>query len=309
MPRARDVPGPGEGVAVSFGDQLAQYVVSGLTTGAVYALVALGFCLIYNATRVVNFAQGDFLSLGGLMAYSFLGGAGLPMVLAFPLAVASVALVGALLERLAIRPARSRQVMVLIFITIAASILMRGVFKHLWGKQALALPPLSPETPMHLLGATFTPQNLWVLGITLVAIVALVWFFNRTLTGKAMRATAINLSAAALMGIDAHRMTMYSFALAGALGALAGVLITPITSLSYEVGVIMGLKGFAAAVLGGYGSFLGAVVGGLALGLIESLAAGLISSVYKDAVAFVVLLLVLFLRPGGLLGVKSGDRV
>ena len=294
---------------MSLGDQIAQYVVSGLTTGAVYALVALGFCLIYNATRIVNFAQGDFLSLGGLMAYTFLVGAGLPMPLAFPLAVVSVALVGALLERLAIRPAKSRQVMVLIFITIAASILMRGVFKHLWGKQALALPPLSPEVPLRVLGATFTPQNLWVLGMTLAAIVALLWFFNRTLTGKAMRATAINPAAAALMGIDAHRMTMYSFALAGALGALAGVLITPITSLSYEVGVIIGLKGFAAAVLGGYGSFVGAVVGGLVLGLIESLTAGLISSVYKDAVAFIVLLLVLFARPGGLMGLKTRERV
>ena len=294
---------------VSFDEQIAQYVVSGLTTGAVYALVALGYCLIYNATRIVNFAQGDFLSLGGLMAYTFLYGAGLPMALAFPLSVVAVSLVGALLERLAIRPARSRQVMVLIFITIAASILMRGIFKHLWGKQALALPPLSPETPLRLLGATFTPQNLWVLGMTLVAIVALLWFFNRTLTGKAMRATAINPGAAALMGIDASRMTMYSFGLAGGLGALAGVLITPITSLSYEVGVIMGLKGFAAAVLGGYGSFVGAILGGLVLGLIESLTAGLVSSVYKDAVAFVVLLLVLFLRPGGLMGRGGGERV
>ena len=148
---------------MSFGDQIAQYVLSGLTTGAIYALVALGFCLIYNATRVVNFAQGDFLSLGGLMMYTFLKGAGLPAILAFPLAVISVALVGALMERLAIRPARSRQVMVLIFITIAASILMRGIFKHVWGKEVLALPPLSAETPIRILGAALTPQNLWVM--------------------------------------------------------------------------------------------------------------------------------------------------
>jgi branched-chain amino acid transport system permease protein len=289
-------------------DQIAQYIMSGLTTGAIYALVALGFCLIYNTTRIVNFAQGDFLSLGGLMMYTFLVGAGLPAPLSFPMAVLAVAMVGALLERLCIRPAKSRQVIVLIFITIAASILMRGVFKHLWGKDALALPSLSPEVPLKLLGATFTPQNLWVLGITIAAIFGLIWFFNRTLTGKAMRATAFNPKAASLMGIDVHLMTMYSFALAGALGAMAGVLITPITSLSYEVGVIMGLKGFAAAVLGGYGSFLGAIVGGLVLGLLESLSAGLISSAYKDVVAFVVLLLVLFLRPGGLLGVGAQER-
>lgn len=134
-------------------DQIAQYIMSGLTTGAIYALVALGFCLIYNTTRIVNFAQGDFLSLGGLMMYTFLVGAGLPAPLSFPMAVLAVALVGALLERLCIRPAKSRQVIVLIFITIAASILMRGVFKHLWGKDALALPSLSPEVPLKLLGA------------------------------------------------------------------------------------------------------------------------------------------------------------
>jgi branched-chain amino acid transport system permease protein len=135
-----------------------------------------------------------------------------------------------------------------------------------------------------------------------------VLFFNGTLMGKAIRAAAVNPKAASLAGIDTSRMTMYSFALAGALGALAGVLITPITSLSYDVGVIMGLKGFAAAVLGGYGSFPGAILGGLGLGLLESLGAGLISSVYKDVIAFVVLLLVLFVRPAGILGSAEKER-
>jgi len=290
-------------------NQLAQYIVSGLTTGSVYALVALGFCLIYNATRIVNFAQGDFLSLGGLLMYSTVTSFGLPAWMGFPLSVAGTALVGACLERLCIRPSRSREVTNLIFITIAASILLRGLFMHVWGKEALALPPLSPETPLRVLGAAFTPQNLWVLGITLSAIGILVLFFNRTLMGKALRATAVNARAAALMGIDTRMMTMLSFALAGALGALAGILITPITSLSYDVGVLMGLKGFAAAVLGGYGNFYGAVLGGVGLGLLESLGAGLISSVYKDVIAFVALLLVLFLKPSGLLGGGSQERL
>jgi branched-chain amino acid transport system permease protein len=288
---------------------MAQYLMSGLTTGSIYALVALGFCLIHNATHIVNFAQGDFLSLGGLMMYSYLNWAGLPMPLAFVLAVASVAVAGAALERLAIRPARSREVMVLIFITVAASMFMRGIFKEVWGKQALPLPPLTPDVALKFMGATFTPQNLWVLGITLAAIVVLSFFFKRTLIGKALRAVAVNPKAAALMGIDTDRMVLYSFALAGALGALAGVIITPITSLNYQVGVMMGLKGFASAVLGGYGSFPGAVLGGLLLGLLESLAAGVISSVYKDLIAFVVLLAVLFLRPSGLLGRAQQVRV
>ncbi len=289
--------------------QLAQYIMSGLTTGSVYALVAIGFCLVYNATRIVNFAQGDFLSLGGLVMYSFLVVSGVPIWLSFPGAVVAVAVVGALMERLCLRPAKSREITNLIFITIAASILLRGLFKQIWGKSAMALPPLSPDRPLRFLGATFTPQNVWVVVITIGCIVLLALFFRFTLTGKAIRATAANPRAAALMGIDTNMMTMYSFGLAGALGATAGALITPITSLSYGVGVIMGLKGFAAAVLGGYGSFTGAIVGGVALGLLESLAAGLISSAYKDVFAFVALLIVLFVRPGGFLGVSEKERV
>ncbi|MFP4071274.1 MAG: branched-chain amino acid ABC transporter permease [Desulfovibrionales bacterium] len=289
-------------------DQFAQYVVSGLTTGAIYALVALGFCLIYNATRIVNFAQGDFISLGGLLMYSLLVSWGMPWPVCFALAIAGTAAVGMLIERVCIRPSRSREILVLIFITIAASILLRGIFKQVWGKESLALPPFSSEVPLNVLGATMTPQNLWVFGTTLIAIAGLILFFNRTLTGKAFRATAANPKAAALMGVDTSRMTSYSFALAGGLGALAGVLITPITSLSYNVGVLMGLKGFAAAVLGGYGSFPGAIIGGLLLGLLESLGAGLVSSAFKDVIAFVVLLLVLFVRPSGILGQGEGRR-
>jgi branched-chain amino acid transport system permease protein len=290
-------------------EQLPQYITSGLTTGAVYALVALGFCLVHNASGIVNFTQGDFLSLGGLMMYTFLFGLGLPIPLAFIAAAISVGLTGFVLERLALRPARGHETVVLIFITIGASIFMRGVFKQFWGKEALALPPLSPDMPIRVLGAIFTPQNLWVVGVTIIAILLLSFFFNTTMTGKAMRATAVNQKAAKLMGINTDRMIMYSFGLAGVLGSLAGMLITPITSLSYNVGVMIGLKGFAAAVLGGYGNFTGAVLGGVVLGLLESLGAGLISSTYKDVIAFVVLLAVLFLRPSGLMGHGEGSRV
>ncbi len=290
-------------------EQLSQYVMSGLTTGSIYALAALGFCLIYNATHIVNFAQGDFISLGGLMMYTLLGAAGLPALLALPLAVAVVAGLGVMLEALAIRRAKSRDLTVLIFITVAASALFRGVFKEIWGKQALAVPPLSPDVPLRFLGATLTPQNLWILAITLAAIAVLIYFFNHTLTGRAVRAVAINPKAAALMGIDTRGMVRLSFALAGGLGALAGAIITPITTASYHVGVMMGLKGFAAAVLGGYGNFLGAIVGGLTPGLLESLGAGALSSAYKDVIAFVVLLLVLFIRPRGLLGRGEEARV
>ena len=205
-------------------------------------------------------------------------------------------------ERFGLRPARSSHHLVLIFLTVGLSIIVRGCIKLIWGKNRMALPPLTPDQPITILGATVLPQALWILALTLVAIGLLTWFFYATSLGLSMRAVAANPTAAAVVGISTGRIRLTSYAIAGALGGLAGVLVTPITTLSYDVGVLLGLKGFAAAILGGFGSFPGAILGGLALGLLESLSAGYISSAYKDVVAFVVLLLVLFIRPKGLLG-------
>ena len=205
-------------------------------------------------------------------------------------------------ERFGLRPARSDNHLVLIFLTVGLSIIVRGVIKIVWGKNRMALPPLTPDVPVEILGASVLPQALWILGLTVVAIAILTWFFHRTPLGLSMRAVASNPTAAAVVGIPAGRIRLTSYAIAGALGGLAGVLVTPITTLNYDVGVLLGLKGFAAAILGGFGSFPGAILGGLGLGLLESLSAGYISSAYKDVVAFVVLLLVLFVRPKGLLG-------
>ncbi len=211
-----------------------------------------------------------------------------------------------MVEVLGIRPARTDNHLVLIFLTIGLSIFLRGVMKLIWGKNRLAVPPLSGEVPVRVLGATILPQTLWILALTGVAIVLLVLFFRKTSLGLAMRAVAANEQAARVVGLNVGRVKALSFALAGALGGLAGCLVTPITTLAYDVGVLLGLKGFAAAILGGFGSFPGAIVGGITLGLLESLTAGYLSSAYKDVVAFVVLLLVLFVRPRGLLG---GSRV
>jgi branched-chain amino acid transport system permease protein len=291
------------------GDQLAQYVVSGLTTGSIYALIALGFCIIHNSIGIVNFTQVDFVSLGGLVMYTFLVGMGLPLVPAFFLAVAAVTCVGGLVERLAIRPAKSKAVIVLIFITIGVSIFMRGVFKVIWGKNQMALPPFSGESPIILLKAAILPQSLWIFAITVAVVILLRFFFNKTRTGKAMRAASFNPKAAALMGINVNRMVLLSFALSGALGAVAGIMIAPITTLSYSIGVMLGLKGFSAAILGGYGNSLGAVLGGLLLGVLEAVGAGVVSSAYKDVFAFAILLLVLFMKPSGLLGYGEKERV
>lgn len=287
---------------------LAQFLLSGLTVGSIYALVALGFAIIYNASHVINFAQGEFVMIGG-MATVWLLAAGLPLALAAALAVALAGLAGLLLARFAVQPARGASVVTLIIITIGAAILLRGLAALFWDKRIHALPAFSGDAPIAIAGATLAPQSLWVIGVTALAVAALWGFFNRTLAGKAILAVSHNRLAAQLMGISVQRVLLVSFALSAALGALAGILIAPITFTSWDVGVMLGLKGFAAAILGGMGSGPGAVVGGLVLGLLESLGAGYVSSAYKDAIAFIVMLVVLMLMPGGLLGGRAAERV
>ena len=279
-----------------------QFVFAGVTSGAIYAMVAIGFGVVHNTMGIVNFTQVDFVSLGGMLLYAGLLGAKLPATVALPAAVAGVTLVGALAEFLGLRPSRSRNHLVLILLTIGLSIALRGIMKKVWGKNSLAVPPLTGDTPLTVLGATITPQAVWILLITALTIVLLVLFFRKTTAGLAMRAVASNPTAAAVVGLRVWRVRTLSFALAGALGGLAGVLVTPITTLRYDVGVLLGLKGFSAAILGGFGSFPGAIVGGLSLGLLESLGAAYVSSAWKDTIAFLVLLLVLFVKPTGLAG-------
>jgi len=293
------------------GDQWMQFVAAGLTSGAIYTLVALGFSIVHNASHAINFAQGEFVMIGGMAAVSLVA-AGLPLAAAVLLAVAVAAVVGLVVEKVAIEPAQKTgraDVVTLIIITIGVALFLRGLAQVLWDKRVHVLPAFSGADPIAVFGATVMPQSLWVLGGTALAVVALGWFFSRTLYGKAMRATAVNPLAAQLMGISTRGVMLASFALAAMLGALGGVLTAPITFTSYDVGVMLGLKGFAAAMLGGLGSFGGAVAGGLMLGLLESLGAGFLSSAYKDAIAFVVILGVLFFMPGGLVGARRSERV
>ncbi len=281
---------------------LVQFIFAGVTSGAIYALIALGFCVVHNTMEIVNFTQVDFVSLGGMFMFTGLFWSGLPLPVALPAAGGIVALAGILVERAGLRPSRSQNHLVLIFLTIGMSIILRGCMKLIWGKNRMAVPPLIDAQPIRFAGATILPQAVAILLITAVAIVLLVVFFKYTRLGLSMRAVASNQTAASVVGIRVGQIKAASFALAGGLGGLAGVLVTPITTLSYDVGVLLGLKGFAAAILGGFGSFPGAVIGGIGLGLLESLSAGYLSSAYKDVVAFVVLLAVLFVRPKGLFG-------
>ncbi|MEH7827894.1 branched-chain amino acid ABC transporter permease [Gemmobacter denitrificans] len=288
--------------------ELMQFLFSGVTVGAVYALVALGFTIIYNASDVVNFAQGEFVMLGGMITV-FAFAAGLPLPLAALIAILVTAALGVALNKLAIEPARGAPVVSLIIITIGASIFIRGGAQLVFDKQIHRFPAFTGDDPLHLLGATILPQSLWVIGGALVVFAGLFVFFTKTLLGKAVLATSNNRLAAQLVGINTDFVMTLSFALSAAIGALAGVLVTPITLTSYDVGIALALKGFAGAMLGGMGNPKGALVGGILLGLIEALTAGYISSQYKDAAAFIIILAVLFVMPQGLFDRKSTDRV
>jgi len=288
--------------------ELLQFFFSGLTVGAIYALVALGFTLIYNASDVINFAQGEFVMLGGMVTF-FAHAAGIPLPLAALLAIVVATAVGLALHQFAIAPARGASAVTLIIITIGASILLRGVAAIVFDKNFHSLPSLAGGEPWIVGGAALLPQSIIVL-IGAGAIVAALWaFMTRTLTGKALAATAANRLAARLVGINTSALVGFAFAVSAAIGAIGGILMTPITLTSYDVGTLLALKGFAAAMLGGMGNPLGAVAGGLIVGLLEAFSAGYLSSSYKDAVAFLVILGVLFVMPHGLLGRAAIERV
>jgi branched-chain amino acid transport system permease protein len=290
-------------------DQLLQYTLSGLSTGAIYALIGIGFSIIYNATGIINFAQGEFVMLGGMFTLFFLETLKLPLWAAIPCAIAASTVAGLLFERLAIRPLRQPTPINLVIITIGGSILIRGLSMLLWGKDTHAIPPFSGDEPIAIGGATILPQHLWILGITLIIIAINKFYFYYTISGKAMRACAYNRRAAGLVGIDVRRMVLFSFIISSAMGSVAGIIVAPLTMTAYDVGVMLGLKGFCAAIIGGMSSGVSTVIGGLILGVLESLGAGLISSGYKDAIAFIILLLILFFRPQGLFGKAQSERV
>jgi branched-chain amino acid transport system permease protein len=288
--------------------ELLQFAFSGLTVGAIYALVALGFTLIYNASDIINFAQGEFVMLGG-MTTVFMALAGVPLPLAALIAIAVTTAIGLALHRFAIEPARGASPVVLIMITIGASVFLRGVAQIVFDKRFHSLPPLFGADAIQFGGAAILPQSFVVLAGAAVIVIFLWLFVERTLLGKAVIATAANRLAARLIGIDTRRIVDFSFAVSAAIGAVAGILVTPITLTSYDVGTLLALKGFAAAMLGGIGSPLGAVVGGLLIGMIEALCAGYVSSSYKDAAAFLIILIVLVAMPQGLFGRIKVDRV
>jgi len=276
-------------------DQLAQYLFTGLTWGSLYALIALGFAITYTVTGIINFAQGEFVMLGGMLSYLVLDDLHLPIAVAFLISVIAVSLVGIILERLAIRPAKDAPPVSLIIITIGAAIFIRGMVQQFISKDPVPIPFFTGKGTITVLGAVVTYQSLWVIGIALVSVVGFYLLLSRTMIGKALRACSINKRAASLMGIDARNMSALSFVISAALGAIGGIVIAPLAFTQATIGVSLGLKGFVAAAIGGFVSLPLIVAGALGLGIVEQLGGATLSA-YKDAIAIGALLLVLIIR-------------
>ncbi len=285
-------------------DQFLQYLISGLTQGSIYAIIGLGFTIIYAVTRIINFAQGEFVMLGGMLSFILASAAGMPLPAAVVLSIVIASAVGALMYLLAIRTARRASVVSLIIITIGAAIFIRGIVGEAWGVDFVRPGFFTGRTSIEFLGAFIHPQAIWVIGTTILVTIFLHLFFSYTMTGKALKACAINPVAAGLVGINAKAMALLSFVLAAALGGIGGAVMAPLTFTAYNAGLMLGLKGFVAASIGGFKSQLAAVIGGFMLGIVESLAVaanwGPFSSAYKDVIALIVLLLILLYRSGRL---------
>jgi branched-chain amino acid transport system permease protein len=294
---------------MDYGSLALQYLLSGITKGSIYAVVAIGFNLIYSATGVINFAQGEFVMLGGMVAVTLAHYVPLPVAVVG--AVATVAVVGCLLELALFRRLQRHSVLNLIIITIGLSIIIQEAALHIWDEKVRSLPYFTGNevSSVRFLGAAISPQVVWVLGVVGLSVLGLHIFFRYTLRGRAMRACSSNPEAAMLAGINIPNMRTLAFGLSAALGALAGCVISPITMTHYEMGGPLAIKGFAAAILGGLGNPMAAVAGGLIVGLLEAASVSRLPAVYSDVAAFGILLLVLFVRPQGLLGSVHSESV
>ena len=278
-----------------------QLLVAGIGTGSIYALIALGFNVVFKSTGAMNFAQGEWVVMGGMISallFAATSNIGLSCIAAVVIAI----LVGIASERLVIWPLRRPTTLLITLVSIGLAICTRSLIMLVLGKKPVGYPGFSQVSTLVVGGVTVQTQTLWIIGLTIAFLIAMHLFFERSMLGKALRAAAADRDAAAIVGVRVETTVMLSFAIAALAGALAGAIITPLTLSSYDQGAMFGFKGFSAAMLGGVGSLPGAIVGGLALGLLEAFGSFYISSDFKDAIAFTVLLLILFVRPSGLLG-------
>jgi branched-chain amino acid transport system permease protein len=292
-----------------------QLTIDGIRGGSIYALMALGFVMVYSVTGIINFAQGEFVMLGAMICLT-VNSLDLPLPPALKLAVSVVVgvlattLIGIVMERLTIYPARRSPPVTLIIITIGVTITLRASALLAWGADPYVLPAFTTQVlEDHIFrfsgssgDVILQAQSLWIWGTLIVVLIVLYVFLERTIMGKALRACAVNRRAAQLMGINPSRMSMLSFAMAAALGAIGGIVLGPVTRPIYDMGLMLGLRGFVAAIMGGLVSAPGAVIGGLVLGVVENVAAGVTNPTYKSVVSFIILIAILLLRPQGIIG-------
>jgi branched-chain amino acid transport system permease protein len=285
-----------------------QYLMAGLTYGMIYAVVGMGFNIIYNATGIINFAQGEFVMLGGMIAVSLHGV--LPLPIAIAGAVVATMAVGAFIEIAFIRWLVTPSVLRMIIITIGISILVRELALVAWGQQVRALPYFTGDeaSSVALLGARMSPQVLWTVGVCSAIVAAVTLFFRFTMLGRQMRACASNRVAAALCGLPTRNLVTLSFVLSAGMGALAGAVVCPITHTSYGIGAGLALKGFTVAILGGLGNGVAAVGAGLLLGVVEAFSVSVMPAAFKDAIAIAILLAILVVRPTGLFAAPVAER-
>ncbi len=286
-----------------------QQLVAGLATGSIYALVAMGFTLIWKSMKLVNFAQGDFFMMGAMFGYTLYAIAELPFWLAIIGGVILSSLVGVLLERLAIRPLGNAPEMSLLLVTIAAGILLQNIAKLIWGADTLPFRTFFEVQTIDIAGVSVRTQDIVIVTVTVIVTSLFHFFFQYTKFGKALRATSMDKETATAMGINVRMMMLMAISISASLGGLAGMLIAPIHFIYPTMGVLVGLKAFIAAVIGGFNHIYGALIGGLFIGVLETFAAGYMSSAYRDVIAFVVLILVLRFMPSGILGKKSVQKV
>jgi branched-chain amino acid transport system permease protein len=297
-------------------DVLLQQIVNGLVVGSVYALVALGYTMVYGILQLINFAHGEIVMIGALTALvttQALTGAGVPDVLALIIAifVAMIvcAIAGMLIERIAYRPLRNAPRLAPLITAIGVSILLQQLAILVFGRNYFSFPEIIPKTPIQIGSVIVTMNEIVIFVASIVLMAGLLWLVNKTKIGTAMRATAENQKVAGLMGIDINKIIAFTFAIGSGLGAIAGVMVASnYGQAHYYMGFMLGLKAFTAAVMGGIGNLWGAVAGGLILGLVENVGLIFVRGDYKDIFAFVVLVLVLIFRPQGLIGEKVAER-
>jgi len=286
---------------------IIQLIIGGITMGCVYSLVALGFHIIYNATGAINFAQGEQVILGGVIAVTLSDTFKLPIPVTFVLTMLLAGILGMIYERLAIHPLLGVSEIAVIMGSIAASIIFKHGIFIIWGDEEIFLSPFSAGPPVNLFGAPIIRQSFWIMGLTLASLAFLWIFFKHTIMGKAILACSNNHTGARLVGISPTRVVAYTFGLSGGLGALAGLIVAPITFAGGPMGTVMAVKGFAASILGGLSNATAVVLGGIVLGLLEFFIARFISTGYRDVIALTVLLIALVIRPEGLF-VSGSER-